>query len=475
MIKNIRHKRILAVLENEGAIETRSLATRIPGVSEVTLRRDIVELAEAGALRRTRGGALPASGYGSASGLHDVKAQRFERTESTSADGGAFHDNVDAIILPYVAGRDGDMLRRRILQRGIPFLAESTPQPGGVYLGPDNRAAAHALGVLAATYLEKRDHLRLLIIGQSELSNTTDRVTGFLDGVRHERTTKIDVTQVEGHGSYRIALQAALDAFADNETFDAVFAVNDHSAVAALEAAETIGERPMVFSTGGESAEFIAKVCDDESPLTAVAAFFPEVVGSIAVDAIAAALQDEGMADRIVTPHALITEHTLSTYYEDGPSGWALRDERLIELSGRTIEPSPSRDRKVIGFMPHYPAHDWYRAMAQTLEDRASRYGHTIAVAPPHQGIADETSRLRREIASVASDMVHPGETIVMGAGEATDHMADLIARTAHASPRRYKDLTVITNALDILYRLDDAPGIKTILTSGEYQASDKC
>ena len=38
-----------------------------------------------------------------------------------------------------------------------------------------------------------------------------------------------------------------------------------------------------------------------------------------------------------------------------------------------------------------------------------------------------------------------------------------------------FTNLTVITNSLDVLDRLTGVGGVKVILTSGEYQLTDRC
>ena len=53
----LRQKQILDVLHRDGRVEVPDLAERL-GISTITIRRDLDQLAEAGALRRVRGGAV---------------------------------------------------------------------------------------------------------------------------------------------------------------------------------------------------------------------------------------------------------------------------------------------------------------------------------------------------------------------------------------------------------------------------------
>lgn len=463
MIKNRRQQRILEILACERAIEISELARVMPEVSRVTLRRDISELADAGALKRTHGGAV----------LPDATILKHPASETPREIAGV--DALDAVILPPVHGRGGDALRRYIGRRGIPFLAESAPQPGGVYLGPNNFAAGAELGRLAAKDAAGQSHARVLIVGQPDLANTRARVEGFLAGLRAVLDGVIETTTINGQGSYKVALRVAMDAFASAaEPFDMVFAVNDHAAVAAAEAAAQHSARVKLYATGGENPDFVAEVASD-GPLRAVAAFFPEVVGVMAIDRIAAALNQPSAPDGTETPHAIITAETLEDYFEQGADGWRLRPKRRDQMVGTPAAVGVWSRRARVGFMPHFPAHDWYRAMTQAMQARASELKLEVVVTPPHQGIAAEMSRLRGEIAVHAAETLSAGETIVLGEGEATLCLAVEIRRLAFADAARLAGLTVLTNSLDVLYRLEGAPSIKTILTSGEYQAADRC
>ena len=57
MLKAIRHKEILALIQGGGAVEVNALAERFQ-TSPITVRRDLIELQERGLLERTRGGAI---------------------------------------------------------------------------------------------------------------------------------------------------------------------------------------------------------------------------------------------------------------------------------------------------------------------------------------------------------------------------------------------------------------------------------
>lgn len=462
MLKERRQKRIIGLLQRDGLVDINDLARLMPEVSRVTLRRDIAELADAGALKRTHGGAVRAD--------HDVLAATTQR----SAEAANQFADMDAVIVPPLEGRGGDALRRQLVRRKIPFLAESAPQTGGVYLGPDNHAAGHALGALAGAEARPGE-ATLLLICQRELANTRARADGFEAGFRAHFAGPVSVLRVNGKGAYRPALRVASDALKVNGAITAAFGVNDHSALAALDAAEAQGAAVRVYACGGESPDFVGRLAENGA-LRAVAAFFPELVGAHAADLAAEALRGQPLPREAVTPHAILTAGTVGDFYARRGEAWCLRPDyrdRLPDAPPRSARCGGLSGR--LGFMPHYPAHDWYRAMGQAMQARSAEHGLDFVVVAPHQSIAAEISRLRRLVAETALGRIAPHQTIILGEGETTLLLAEALRARAADAPDSLSGVSVITNALDVLSRLEDQPAIKVILTSGEYQAADRC
>lgn len=469
MIKERRHKRILSALQRQGVVELAELARLLPEVSRVTLRRDIAELADAGALKRTHGGAV----------LPDADLARRTPAPATprlvSSDGVSSQlEEIDAIILPPIASRGGAALRRQVRRQGIPFLAESAPQTGGTYLGPDNAAAGRELGRLAGGETPG-DRATVLMVCHTDLPNTRARADGFEAGFRETFAGDPSFIRVNGQGSFKPSLRVAVDAFQSVDGISVVFGVNDHATLAGLEAAHRTDTPVHAYAMGGENPDFVGRLAEG-AELRAVAALFPDVVGARGIDLVARALAGPAVDTAEPTPHAILTKANLLDYYVPEPSGWGLRSAKKAALIG-AVGPARHAGQRGgrIGFMPHFPAHDWYRIMIQSMQARAAEYGFDLAVSPPHQGIAAEIARLRREVAGAAADRVRPGQTIILGDGDATRFLADDLRRLAFETEGRLAGVTVITNALDVLFKLEDAPQLKVILTSGEYQKADRC
>lgn len=465
MIREQRHARILSVLHRQGVVSVEELRRLMPEVAGVTIRRDLAQLDEAGALRRRHGGAALADvalvrGSGPLPGAEAVPMA-------------SDLDRLHAVILPPIFGRGAEILRREILRRGLPFIAESAEQPGGSYLGADNQAAGRELGLRAAEDL-CGSHVSLLVIGHPDLANTRDRVAGFETGLTEGGLDTAVIRRVNGRGSYKPSLRAALDAFVVDETINVVFGVNDHAALAGLDAAERLGREVAVYSMGGESAGFMARLATP-GPLRAVAALFPEVVGSLAIDMAMQGIIGQKVEAKI-TPHAVVTPENFAAYFTAEGGTWQLRDEVLEEL----VRPRSDLRTKLlrarhIGFLPHYPAHDWYRNMAAAMQRRCADYGATLVVAPPHHGIAAEVSRLRREIAAGAARLLRPDLVIALNEGQTNVFLAEEIGKRAAQSDPAVAGLTVVTNSFDVMQALEDRAEIKVVLTGGEPQKQDRC
>ena len=465
MIKTIttRRERILALIAEAGEeVSVAELVRRLGRVSAITIRRDIAALAATGRVERTHGGAMP---------LPDGSAPTQPATALLDASLQDELEGIDAIVLPPIGGRDAETLRLLARRRHIPFLAESAPQEGGVYLGPDNFTAGRELGRVAGKLLAgKIKEARLLLVSLEGLPNTRARCDGFIKGFSASFKGRVRQWRIDGQGSFRVALRASLDAFSAHPDINLIFGVNDHSVLAAIEASDRRGIADVsAFSVGGEGS-LLFQTLAARGKLLACAALFPEIVGIRAIETLAKALQGGEMPKEVSTPHVVITPETLGNYYRQTSSGWVLAPEAEASILKPESRPSLVRSigpRRSIGFVPHYPAHDWYRNMARAMRERAEALGFELKVAAPQSGIAREIRSIRAMIARAAVTLVAAGDTVLINGGAISLLLADELASR--------RDITIVTNAMDVMERLSERPGLKVIMTSGEYQAKDRC
>jgi DeoR/GlpR family transcriptional regulator of sugar metabolism/DNA-binding LacI/PurR family transcriptional regulator len=462
MIAGGRGDKILEVLASAGEeLSVAEIARRLGRVSAVTVRRSVARLAAEGRLERTHGGAVFSS------------AEADARHEGVKEAGASFQDEIDgadAIILPPIGGRGADTLRAAAKRRGIPILAESSPQEGGVYLGPDNFLAGRELGRAAGAIAARLKRPLVLVVSHDELPNTRARSDGFLKGLSEALKTSVKSLRVDGKGSFKDSLRASLDAFGAEPNINIVFGVNDHSVLAAIEASERQGKGVIdAFGVGGEG-DTIFEALAARSQLRACAALFPEIVGIRAVETLAVALHGGHMPKEVRTPHAIVTADNLDSYYVRDASGWVLARAAVTTILQATDRPANVHSlsaSRTIGFVPHFPAHDWYRNMGRAIRKRAAELGLNVKIAAPQAGIAREILSLRRMIARAAAKLVPPHSTILINAGPISLLLADELAEQS--------DVTIVTNSIEVLERLTGRPGIKIIMTSGEFQAKDRC
>ncbi len=470
-IKTLRQKRILSILRHQGSVEINDLMGLLQGVSRVTLRRDITEMAEEGLLRRTHGGAVLPDSHALQLAAANATALRDAQTEQLS--------EYAAIVMGPLKERGGNALRRSALRLGLPLLAESAPQDGGRYLGPDNYAASFALGQRAGRDAIG-DTATVLHVCVNDLANSQERSNGFDAGFRDTFAGEVSVVRVNGQGHFRVARRVATDALRTRSNITIGFGVNDHSAIALIEAAEREGRDLGVYAVGGEDPRFVSRLTED-SPLRAVAALFPELVGVAAVDAAIEMIQspNETFAP-IITPHRIVAADNFDAFYQattlaDGTTSVRLRNDVLgtdaPSISGPPTLPKNTR----IAFVPHYPSHEWYRLMGAAMIKRAAEHGLQVDIAPPQVGIAREVTRLRSKIAQNVAERITAGQTIILGQGEASRLVAGELARRVSGNPTAFDNTTIITNSLEIMQTLTGVSGLKVILTGGEFQVADQC
>lgn len=448
MIAGEREASILELLQERGVISLQTLLERCAGVSAVTLRRDLARLEGQGKLQRTHGGAVqvkaPPSGVAAAA---PDEAQRL----------------FDGLVLPPVSGRWAHTLRQQAMRRGTPFLAESAPQVGGIYLGPNNYAASHELGRRAGReHAERSARAELLLIALGTQLNTQERVEGFLGGFSETFPGPVAAHRVDGRGMFREAMRQTMDAFRTRPGIDVVFGVNDHMILGALESARQLGMRIAAYSVGGEGGALFEELARG-GELKATVAFFPEVVGRIAIDTICRRFAGEVVGDAVITPSEIVSPDTLGDYYEREGDRWHLRQDVLERMCAGRLYSGPSVAGRTIGFMLHFPSHEWYRNLAAAMRQRCAEFGVTFVARNAEDEVAEQLRGIRRQIAAAAAAAVRPRETLLIDGGECSRYFAEALKSTG-------RDLTVVTNALAVLEVLADTPGIKVLLTAGEYQ-----
>ena len=472
MLQSEREQKILEMLQQHDIVAVKRLYEVLSDVSAVTVRRDLARMANEGKLLRVRGGIkripvweeAPAAEKPAGKLFEGELAARLEADLELSAD-----DNiqdlkqVDVIILPPIEGKLAKTIHLRARRTGVLCLDESSPDGEGVYLGVDNARAGFDVGCAAAQeFLGHDGQLHCLVIGHDSLTNTRERAVGFLKGLRETFGGEVHTISVDAGGVYMEAFRQARDAFEAFPQINLVFGINDHSALAAIDAARS--RRLTGISTycvGGEGSPLFEEFekCD---MLKGFAGMFPEVVARSALNAVTRFFSAERTADPVITPHRVITVKDFSDYYRKNGEHWELRPAIVEELAPLDCDSGKPAFHSLL-FIRHYPTHHWYRALSEGFERHAKVLGYDYHTASVKSQVIDELRHTRRQIAVRASKLIKNGDTILINGGTISRHLATVL--------REHKDVTVITNSLAIIDVLSEYPDIKLMLTGGEFRS----
>ena len=363
-----REIEIVTLVNQKGAYTVRDLAEHF-GVTEVTIRRDLSKLESLNLLKRTHGGAVSLDNDHELAlvlaGVPDIPEEPVP----------------DALVLAPVQNRMAHTLRERAIRNQIPFLAESCPQEGAIYVGPTNYAAALELGVWAGHCF--RDQFPagttayMLDIWQDELSNARERSAGFAAGFRSV-ISDCTIYSIDGKGMYSEAHPIAREALRMHPEINVIFGINDDSILAGVHAYSDLERDPdqlIAVNVGCEGSTLIDTLVQNGT-IKACLALFPEVVGRLAVDAIVRLWQGDTLGNQIITPHAILTPGNLADYYTWNGQDWELLPARLADLlPAGWPDALPARPNKSISFVILYRSHEWYQNLAKTMRQRAYELG----------------------------------------------------------------------------------------------------
>ncbi len=157
MLNSERHDLILKIVNEKGAVSVAEL-TEALGVSESTIRRDLLELSRSGSLKKVHGGAT-------------LTKKQFVSTEDTVSDKQDKNIEEKRLIAKYAA--------EQISDSDFVYLDAGTTTLCMIDYLPDNLKASFVTnGISHAKLLAKRN-FRVVILG-GQLKSTTEAVIGFV-------------------------------------------------------------------------------------------------------------------------------------------------------------------------------------------------------------------------------------------------------------------------------------------------------
>ena len=230
-----RLERITALVEEHGFLTVGELS-KLCGVSEMTIRRDLDRLDTENRIRRTFGGAASLSSQ-AAAGAEDVEPLLTSKPESFLV------DRVDVLIATSVNPKYDGRLLESISRRNIPIIAESMAiQDEESVVAVDNYQASLDMGRWAGEYARSHWGGKAYILDLSYLlTNTQARSRGFVAGIREKLPDAEVVLSINAQSRYATAYQLTRDALTVHKKINVIFAINDSTAWGAIRACAAAG------------------------------------------------------------------------------------------------------------------------------------------------------------------------------------------------------------------------------------------
>ncbi len=200
---------------------------------------------------------------------------------------------VDAVI---VSPKDSAGIAPAINEvraKGIPvFTVDIAAHNADVvsHIASDNVQGGRLIGEYLATLLDGKG--TVAIIDNAEAASVQERVAGFEESLSSYPEMSI-VQKAPGGGVRDKAMRAALDVIQANPDLDAIFGINDDSALGALAALESAGMQDKVILVGYDGTPEARDAILRGTALKADTVQYPDRIGRKAIQVIAAYFSGE--------------------------------------------------------------------------------------------------------------------------------------------------------------------------------------
>lgn len=463
-----RSNQIVLLVEEQGFVSVKELS-ELHHVSEVTIRRDLDSLQHENRLRRIHGGAVPIS---VSTTLHEARPHH--RSEASLGSFSIF-DKVDVLVATSVDPHSDKLLLDQMKQHGTPVIAESIGMPGmKTLVAVDNYQASRALGRWAGDYARNHFDGRAVVLDLTyRLENTQVRSRGFLHGLKEILPAADTALSINTQSTQSTTYQLAKDALEVYSEINIIFAINDATAIGAIQACQDLGidRDSLAILTFGMEGDTLKDALLAGEYCKAGVAMFPEIVGPVCVEAAINAFNQQPMPMHLVTPFTILTPETLSEYYMSTESGWSIRWDTVKQrlTIPYAIEP-PARRRAAthlgrIGFVVPFIEHEWYLNLIKSMQAYVNDAGIILEVVDVNQHFKDEVTIKKRGIAEMAAAQVHAEDVLLISSGQTLVYLAEELLKK--------DNITVITNSVSVFEILRNNPGITLISTGGVLQTTN--
>ncbi len=204
-----------------------------------------------------------------------------------------------------------------VREAGIPIIVVDAPVQDNSYARCTIWSDNYDAGVQCAEDLmRRRDSASILLLEHAAAKSAIDRIQGFLDTIAGNPNYTV-AARLDCQGQLEIAMPETAAFLDEHGPVDAIMALNDPSALGALEALESRGllEGTLVYGVDGTPE---AKALIQDGVMTATAAQSVYQLGDLVGEAIYRILDGEAVEPEVVLPVELVTAENLENYNVDG-------------------------------------------------------------------------------------------------------------------------------------------------------------
>jgi ribose transport system substrate-binding protein len=218
---------------------------------------------------------------------------------------------VDAIVVCPSDSKGIGPAIEKANQAGIPVFTADIQALGGKvvsHIASDNVAGGRLAGKFLAEALGGKG--QVVIIDQPFVQSVIDRVAGFDEEIQKHPGIRI-IARPNGEGVRDRALKVMEDLLQSGKKIDAVFGINDDSALGALAAIEAAGRRDIII-VGYDAIPEARAAIRRGSALKADVIQFPKKIGAITIDTIARHLRGEPVAALVPVETGIVNQKSLA-------------------------------------------------------------------------------------------------------------------------------------------------------------------
>ena len=206
-------------------------------------------------------------------------------------------------------------------EAGVPVINFDTPVDAAdlveTIIASDNYNAGYVVGQDVASKIE--DGAKILILHSDRASACVQRKQGFYDALDESGKEYNVINELDGQGAQEVSMNLVADALVGDPDLAVIFAVNDPSAMGAVNAIQqTSVELENDILVYGVDGNPDAKVMIENGEMAGTGAQSPETLGYDSMMAAYNYLNGEEIESEIVVDTFLITADNVADYGTDG-------------------------------------------------------------------------------------------------------------------------------------------------------------